>query len=180
MSLDRIVVVGTCGSGKSTLARRLAAVLDVPYVELDALFWNPNWVESSDEEFRDRVERALSAPRWVVDGNYSRLRELIWGRATSVVWLDYPFRVSFSRLVGRTLRRLWTREEVCNGNQESFREAFMSRKSILLWALQKAPVYANEYPSALASDFPHLDAQRFRRSEEAEAFLSAIEWERAG
>ena len=41
----RTSVVGSSGSGKSTVARRLADILGVPYVELDAIHWRPGWVE---------------------------------------------------------------------------------------------------------------------------------------
>jgi energy-coupling factor transporter ATP-binding protein EcfA2 len=39
----RIVVVGTSGAGKTTLARRIAALLELPHIELDAINWQPGW-----------------------------------------------------------------------------------------------------------------------------------------
>lgn len=47
----RINVVGTSGSGKSTFARKLAQTMQLPYIEMDKVFWKPNWVEPSNEEF---------------------------------------------------------------------------------------------------------------------------------
>ncbi|MCQ8519264.1 (d)CMP kinase [Klebsiella pneumoniae] len=38
-----INVVGTSGSGKSTLARRLAHRLELPWIELDRLYWRTGW-----------------------------------------------------------------------------------------------------------------------------------------
>ncbi|HEY9878873.1 MAG TPA: AAA family ATPase, partial [Leptolyngbyaceae cyanobacterium] len=35
----RVAVVGAPGSGKTTLARQIAQKLQIPHVELDALFW---------------------------------------------------------------------------------------------------------------------------------------------
>ena len=49
-----------------------------------------------------------------------------------IVALDYPRWVSFRVLLRRTLVRLVTREKVCNGNVESWRQV-VSRDSILLW-----------------------------------------------
>src|SRR5215211_387588 len=63
-----IVVIGTTSSGKSTLAERLAERLDMDFIELDALHWEPNWQEAPLEVFRARVEAATQAKRWVVAG----------------------------------------------------------------------------------------------------------------
>lgn len=39
-----MLVAGMTGAGKSTFARRLAAVVELPYIELDALYHGPQWV----------------------------------------------------------------------------------------------------------------------------------------
>ncbi|MBK8181000.1 MAG: hypothetical protein IPK67_19355 [Planctomycetes bacterium] len=51
----RVVFVGPCGSGKSTLGAQLAAARWVPHIELDALQWEPNWVEAPDAVMADRL-----------------------------------------------------------------------------------------------------------------------------
>ena len=132
----RIVVVGSTCAGKTTLARRLSALLDIPHVELDALNWEPNWVAAQLEVFRQRVEDAVAGDAWVVDGNYTAVRDLVWPRATTLIWLDYPMRTLFWRLLRRTLRRTLTGEELWNGNREQFRIQFLSRDSLFLWLLR--------------------------------------------
>jgi adenylate kinase family enzyme len=130
-------VIGPTGSGKTTFARALAEKLVVPHIELDALFWKPGWVMSSAEELRAKVEVALAADGWVVDGNYSgKLGTYVIDQADEIVWLDLPLRTTWWRLLRRTVRRLRTRELICGSNRESFRQAFLSRDSILLYALQ--------------------------------------------
>jgi adenylate kinase family enzyme len=37
----RVLVAGTSGAGKTTLASRVAALLDLPHIEIDALFHGP-------------------------------------------------------------------------------------------------------------------------------------------
>src|SRR5207244_2266288 len=101
----RIVVVGTSCSGKSTLARSIAGVLAVKYVELDFLFWEENWRKSDSTVFRTRVSQAVEGDGWVVDGNYSAIRDLIWSRAQIVVWLDYPLAKILLRFFKRSLGR---------------------------------------------------------------------------
>ena len=130
-------MIGPTGSGKTTFARALAAKLGVPHIELDALFWRPGWMMSSADELRSKVEPALSHDGWVVDGNYSgKLGTLVLDHADEIVWLDLPLRRTWPRLLRRTVRRLYTRELICGANRESFRQAFLSRDSILLYSLR--------------------------------------------
>ena len=133
---QRISVVGTTGSGKTTVARTISNRLQLPYIELDALYWEENWTGVSDQVFRERVEMAIQADRWVVDGNYSRIRHLVWARADTVVYLDYSFGRTFWQLIMRTIRRSIQQEELWHGNRESMRKSIFNRKSILLWMIQ--------------------------------------------
>jgi adenylate kinase family enzyme len=158
-AIHRVVVVGTSGSGKTTFAARLARMLAVPHVELDALHWEPNWVEAPLVIFRERVDRALSGDRWVVDGNYSKVRNIVWGRANMVVWLDYPLLLSLWQLVKRTSHRLVTREKLWNENRESFRSAFIGRESLFIWAITSRRRHHRDYPR-LFQEYSHLRAIR--------------------
>jgi adenylate kinase family enzyme len=135
-SYQRINVVGMPGSGKTTFSRELARLLGLPCVEMDALFWQPGWRESSNEEFFPRVEQATAGERWVLDGNYTRTVPIKWKRVQLVVWLDPPFLRTIARVTARTIRRGLTREELWpgGGNRESLLQAFFSRKSIIWWA----------------------------------------------
>ena len=119
--MKRIAIVGTTGSGKTTLARRVAQRCLISHIELDALQWEPNWTPAEPQGFRDRVTAALSGDRWVVDGNYSAVRDIVWAKADTVVFLDYPFGLVLRRLLWRTWRRSLHREELWNGNRETFR-----------------------------------------------------------
>lgn len=120
--LARVVVVGATRSGKSVLAERLAARLEAEYVELDALFWDAGWTPAVPDVFRTRVERATAGPRWVAAGNYGRVRDLLWPRADTLVWLDYAFPLVLRRLTARTVRRPVTGEVLWNGNRENLWE----------------------------------------------------------
>lgn len=149
-SPQRIVIIGTTGSGKSTLAKRLASVLDLAHCELDALHWAPNWIEVSDDVFKARVASIVEQERWIVDGNYARVSELVWPRADCIVWLDYSLPVILSRLIRRTLRRVFAREPCCNGNYESLLRSFSS-DSVVLWGLRTYRRHRREYPRRLAA-----------------------------
>ncbi len=89
----KINVVGTSGSGKSTLARQLAERLDVPYIEMDRLYWRPEWQGTPDGAFLARLEQTLAEAGggWVLDGNYSRTQPIKWREVDYILWLDYGF-----------------------------------------------------------------------------------------
>ena len=135
--MKRVVVIGSSCSGKTTLARRLAEALGCEHIELDALYWGPGWSEAPREAFRAAVEERLAGDRWVMDGNYSVVRDVVWSRATDAIWLNYPFPIVLGRALVRTLRRIVLREELFGGNRESFRRAFLSRGSILWWVMKQ-------------------------------------------
>ena len=83
-SLDgcmRIMIIGRTGSGKTTLARDIAAVLQVPHVELDSLYFGPNFSTVPESVLRERVATAIEEDRWVTDGNKRAVRDLVWPRA---------------------------------------------------------------------------------------------------
>jgi len=131
----RIVIIGTTCVGKTTLAQALAERLHIPHIELDALHWGPEWTPAPLETFRSAVTEALSGDAWTTDGNYGKVQDIIWGRADTLVWLDYAFPVILWRLITRTLRRVLTREVLWNDNRETWRGAFFSRDSLFVWAI---------------------------------------------
>ncbi|WP_425068960.1 hypothetical protein [Reyranella sp.] len=135
--MRRVAVFGTTGSGKSWLAERLAERAGLRVVELDALFWGRDWQPAPVDLFRHRVERETRDDGWIVVGNYGQVRDLVWRPADTLVWLDLPLPVVMSRLLRRTVKRAVTREELWGtGNRETLSNAFLSRNSILLYALK--------------------------------------------
>jgi energy-coupling factor transporter ATP-binding protein EcfA2 len=160
---QRIAVIGTTGSGKTTLARQLAQRLSTSHVELDALYWDPDWTPAPLDLFRERVVQSLNGSSWIVDGNYSKVRDLVWQQADTVVWLDFSARVIFRRLARRTVRRLINHEELWNGNREDWQRTFLSRGSLFLWALKKYRYYPKTFPVLFARpEFAHLTIVRLR------------------
>ncbi len=136
---SRISIRGATGSGKTTLGHTLGQRFGLPVVELDALYWLPNWQAKPLDQFRADVQAALDAcPQgWVCVGNYSQAQDLVLSQADTILWLRLPFRVSFWRLCKRTVARAWTQKPLWEGNQnrESWCQSFFSRNSILLYAI---------------------------------------------
>ena len=171
--MQRIVIIGTTASGKSTLARQLAQRLNARCIDIDALHWGPNWQGVPTEVLRERMIQAANCERWVIAGNYSKIRDLTWARADTLIWLDYPFPLVFWRLFRRTLTRIITRENLWDsGNTETWRGTFLSRDSLFIWALKTHWKYRKSITQALAQpEYAHLRLLRFRSPREAECFL---------
>lgn len=166
-------MVGNSGSGKSTLARRLAARLGAPHVELDAIYHQPGWQELPPAEFRAAVATVVAADRWVIDGNYSEVRDLVLAEADTVVWLDLPRSVVMRRIVARTLRRVLTREELWNGNREPFANLYRwdPNRNIVRWAWTRHGVYARRFvEEAQDPGHAHIEFVRLRSAAEIDAF----------
>ncbi|MGH2402145.1 MAG: adenylate kinase [Candidatus Limnocylindria bacterium] len=172
--MKRINVTGTSCSGKTTLSRAVARRLAVPHVELDALFWGPNWTPVPDETFRSRVATAVSGDRWVVDGGYSPIRDLTWSRADTLVWLDYPMPTILRRWAGRTLARLRSREEFWAGTGNRERLSHVAGPNSLLWWILRTHRGRRERIAQALDTYPHLGLVHLRSPADARRWLESL------
>ncbi len=173
--MKRVNVVGTSCSGKTTLAMAIGRRLALPHVEIDALFWGPGWRPVPEALFRHRVSEAVAADGWVIDGGYSSIRPLVWARADTVVWLDYPMPLVLARWARRTLVRIRSRQEFWpgTGNRESVRNA-LKADGLLWWILRTHHRRRRTMVAAMASRHD-LAWIRLRSPQEAERWLAALQ-----
>lgn len=175
--MQRINVIGTSGSGKSTFSRKLAHELRCPYLEMDEIFWKPNWQESSDEEFFESLIEKLSGECWVLDGNYTRTSEIKWSRADTIIWVDYSFQRTVFQAVKRALTRIMTKQELWGktGNVESFKKSFLSKDSIILWTLKTYKKNRARY-TKLFNDpkYSHIEFIRITSPQNADTFINEL------
>lgn len=167
-------MVGTSCSGKTRLARAIASRLDLPHVELDALFWGPDWTPVAPDLFRGRVDDAAAGDQWVIDGGYSPVRDLIWARVDTVVWLDYAMRIVLFRWARRTVARIRSGDEFWpgTGNRESLRNA-LRRDGLLWWILTTHRRRRRSMAVGLAAR-PDIRAFRLRSPAETASWLRTL------
>jgi adenylate kinase family enzyme len=173
---DRIAVHGASGSGKSTLGRVLAARLGVERTELDALFHQPGWSELPTDEFRAVVARVVAGDRWVVEGNYHQVRDLVWARSELIVVLDLPRWTVMRQILGRTVRRGITRSELWNGNRESLGNLVSTDadRNVVLWSWRTLDRYHAELPAEVRAGAPHARLVVLRNRQEIARFVEDV------
>jgi adenylate kinase family enzyme len=162
---ERILVIGSPGSGKSTLARRLGERDGLPVHHLDQLYWRAGWVEREREAFRADVAQLAAAPRWIIEGNYSRTLETRLACADQVILLDLgPLRCTW-RILGRVLGgRGKVRPDMAEGCPERFDLGF-------LWYVLSFRLRALPRVEAMLADF-HGDFVWLGTPREVTRFLS--------
>lgn len=98
-----MLIIGSPGAGKSTLARELALRTGLPVHNLDRLYWRPGWVEPEKQAWADEVARLISAPRWIIEGNYGGTLPLRLSRADTVIDVDLPAWLCVARVLRRSV-----------------------------------------------------------------------------
>ncbi|MEE8398279.1 MAG: hypothetical protein V3S89_04685 [Desulfobacterales bacterium] len=178
----RIHVTGNSCSGKSTLGAQLANRLSVPFVELDALNWEPDWVGLNDTdptELELRIKNATAGEGWVVAGSYMNFSQRIfWPRLETVIWLDLPMGICIWRMLHRSWVRWRSKELLWGTNYETFWPQLMvwNKKDSLLWWI--VTQYRRKRRSMLAfiaeSRWQHIHFIQLRSSSEIDAFSHAM------
>ena len=173
---QRIAVVGVTGSGKTTLAQDLSKILSIPHIELDSIFWQENWVPLPVEEFRKIISQKVEGNTWIIDGNYGKVRDIIWQKADTIIWLDYGFWRIFYQLFQRTLQRVFLKEKLWNDNREHFRSQFLSTDSLFIWAIKTYPKRKKLYPELFGKfEFAHLNIIRLNSPQETRKWVSELD-----
>ena len=170
--MRRVVVVGQSGAGKSTVGRQLSQRLGVPHLELDAFFHGPGWQASPT--FVADVEAATAGEAWVADGNYSAVRDLLWSRADTVVWLDLPRITTLRRVLLRTAGRLVRRRELWNGNRERWQTVLRASHPIR-WTWQTDDRQRRDYEDRLLDPrWAQLAVVRLRTGADVRRWVSQL------
>ena len=175
--LQRINVVGSSGSGKSTFSRKLSTILSVTHIEIDAIFWQPNWQEPEEDIFCSKLSaEILPLSNWVLDGNYTRTIPIKWKNVQVVIWLDYSFIRTVFQAIKRAVTRAFSQKElwVGTGNKETWRRLF-SKDSIVLYTIKTHSKVRRKYELLmLDKSYSHIEFVRFRSPKESEQFLNLI------
>jgi adenylate kinase family enzyme len=168
----RVLVGGISGVGKTTFARALAGRSGLPYHEMDALFHGPGWVPR--ESFITDVAQIASQDQWVFDSHgYTEVKDLVWSRADTLVWLDYSRPVVMSRVLRRSTARALGRAPIFNGNVEHFKD-WADPTHPVQWAWTQFTRRRSELTARTAEEqWSHLHVVRLRSPRAAARWLAS-------
>lgn len=174
---ERIAIVGRTGSGKTTLAREVAAALGVPHVELDSLYFGEDFSIAPLPLLRERTSKALAEDRWVTDGNKRAVRDLVWPRADTIIWLDYPVYVSLWRLARRARTRTSAlgAQAARTGRWTALPRQLVAAARGVLTALRSHRGQRRDYPRLFAQpENQHLAVARLRSPRATRRWLARV------
>jgi len=167
---ERVLVAGTSGSGKTTLAVTIGEFLEIPHIEIDALFHGPGWTPRAD--FVEAVMRFAVTAEWVTEWQYGAVRDALAQRADLLVWLDLRRHVVMRQLVARTVRRRLRREMLWGVNVEPpFRTIFTDREHVVRWAWATHHTHADRI-ATVRERWPGMPVVRLRSREDAARWLA--------
>jgi len=172
----KINIIGTSGSGKTTFGRKLAESLSLPFLEMDAVFWGPDWTFPEDKELFSKLTSALEGENWVLDGNYTRTIPIKWDNIDIVIWLDFSLLRTLFQAFTRAFTRILTREEFWpgTGNRETLGKLF-SRDSIVLWTLKTYQRNRKKFAGYMEADeFKKIRFIRLKSPRQAKNFLQKV------
>lgn len=153
---NRISIVGGSGSGKSTLCNILSKELGLPTIHLDAINYEPNWVEIDKTERDNMILSKAQDDKWVIDGNYNKTLKERFDKADLIIWLDYS---TLKQLHGILKRYFTTRNSErpeIPGCKERLEPEFI--KYVLTYNKKKRPVildYLKDVPKEKVLIFKH-------------------------
>ena len=176
-------VVGCSGAGKSTTAEMLSTCLGSAFHDLDDLFWLPNWVRRSGSEVKALLRPLLAAGPVVLAGNYApQMGKFMAAKATTVVWVRPSLALIMWQLVTRSLVRLLLRQKSCAGNQESVRQLFFSKESVIYKTYRAYERVEARYTELAKNPPPRLEGGvvQLRSRAEADAFHAFLSQQREG
>jgi uncharacterized membrane protein len=139
----------------------------------------PDW--TCRPTFQQEVSAAVEQPQWVIDGNYSAVRDIIWRRCTAIVWLDYSFARVFSQALRRTIRRVVMGERLYSSNRETIRNALFDVEAPLWLVARTHGKRRRELPELFKRpEYDHATLIQFTTPLAAQAFLQKLGAEELG
>ena len=170
----RTIIFGSTGVGKTTMVKEIAEEFDLPVIDIDSLRREAGRTDSPEETFVRLVTESVKGDTWIIDGSYTSVQDIVWPRAEAIVWLDLSFWVFLSRLIKRSLYRIFVRkksEKPIKGRDQPARERTWNYLRAIFTGKQRRQRY---FATIYGSKNVHLHIIRLASPEEVQHWLDLI------
>ena len=141
----------------------------LPLYHLDQLFWRPGWVPTPKDEWWQRISELAQRDEWIMDGGYDSTFHLRMPHADTILWLDFPRRVSVLRVLKRVALNFYrVRADMAPGCPERLDREF------LRWAWTFRRAHAAAYRTALEAFAGNAHVKILSNDREADDFINAL------
>ena len=101
--MRKVLIIGSAGSGKTVLATKLGALVGLPVIHLDALHWQPGWIEMPKDAWTQVIAEAVQRECWIMDGNYGGTLDVRLRACDTVIFLAFPRLLCLYRVFKRAV-----------------------------------------------------------------------------
>ena len=124
---NKVCLFGCPGSGKSTLGKELSKILKLQVYHLDNIYWKPNWINISKEEFDEKLSELLELENYIIEGNYNRTLDLRLEKCDLAIFLDFNRITCLISVIKRYfMYKNKTRDDITVGCDEALDKEFIS------------------------------------------------------
>lgn len=105
----KIHIIGCSGTGKTYLAKKLSNKYNIPYYDLDNIYWDNSSEKygiKTEVEKRDKLlQKILEKDDWIIEGIYYKWLEQSFKNADIIYVLDLPKYIYKFRIIKRFIKR---------------------------------------------------------------------------
>jgi adenylate kinase family enzyme len=106
----RIHIIGGAGSGKSYISQKLSNELNIPYYDLDDIFWdntaNQYGKKTLETERDNKLKQIVEQPSWIIEGVYLKWVTPSFSLADKIFVLKTPISIQEKRIWSRYQKRI--------------------------------------------------------------------------
>jgi len=66
--MTKVMVIGNAAGGKSTLCKQLSQRCALPYHSIDAIQWQPGWIQTPEADYDRKHSEIIRQDTWLIDG----------------------------------------------------------------------------------------------------------------
>jgi adenylate kinase family enzyme len=101
--MKRIIIIGNSGYGKTWLGERIAALLGIPPIGLDSIFWEPGGYnrKKDEQEIQADLKRIQASDSWLAEGVFGHLFSELIAFADTLIYTGLTWEQCRKNLINR-------------------------------------------------------------------------------